>query len=148
MTSFELDLLSRHLELSPEETAALLPTPLHSIADLGGGPDDCPHLPWWLAAGEPVLVLIGADVDTLAVAVPRIEWNSQTPVMVATSCAWRVLDEPTEVIRQWFRDHAASALRSRTASFRRCHRCGDLTPPEHRLGAICHSCAQADGVVF
>lgn len=41
---------------------------------------------------------------------------------------------------------AAAARRRR--SFRKCSSCGNLTPPEHRTGSVCHSCMEAQGTVF
>ena len=137
------------LSLSPAALAELLPAPVWTLPDTfdPGGPDlECD---WWLAAGDHALVVVGVSADRLVVAIPRIRWESQSPVVEGASSEVLSPDEAADELSAKFRTLVAGAIHRRRSGFRRCRRCTTLTAPEHMFGGgICQGCAQDDGVVF
>lgn len=103
----------------------------------------------WLAAGDPILVLVGMAVATheAVVAEPMVTWHSQSPVVTVVRDARCRLDD--DGLENWLEAEINSAKRSRQTTFRTCDRCSRDTPPEWMLDdGLCQTCSEQDGVVF
>lgn len=100
----------------------------------------------WLAAGEPVEVLVGYSSGQVVVAAPCVRWCSQTPVICVATSESRAIDAGLE---RWLSERVPVMRERRMATFVSCERCRRTTPPEWMLDdGLCQGCAQDDGVVF
>jgi len=114
------------------------------LADLQG---DLPGEVLWLAAGHPILVLVGAASGEAVVAVPKITWDGPyTPVLGVVSEKRHQLGEDLAV---WLATEISVARTAREATFSTCVRCEERLGPESMQDdGLCQSCATQDGVVF
>ena len=109
--------------------------------------DSSTHLP------EVVLTLVDGDWRdrNIEVARPSVYWDGPgCPVAVRNRSGSISIDPTSKSAAQ---EVIAAILKSRErcrATFRRCGECGEMNPPEHRLGEdLCHGCAQENhGLVF
>jgi hypothetical protein len=106
-----------------------------------------PHVTELVIDGERGLVVL-VTAEAFELRLPTIEWTAGTHAPVETSRLWRRLTadrlSDAELAAQIDRARAA-----RAAEFVACRYCERRTPPEHRIGDVCHSCAeQHEDVVF
>jgi hypothetical protein len=102
----------------------------------------------WFAAGSPVLVLLAVGPGGITVAEPKVEWDSQTPVLRVRDSTHHDHGDTAGI------DEALQmAAAMRKARFDTCAECHELLPPEHLGGwddsIVCHGCMTRNhGVVF
>lgn len=141
----------------PSEDAALLA----ALLDINLATtflDLLPGVPWrpeldlaadglWIAAGDPILVLVGGVSGEAVVAVPKITWHGpHTPVLGVASETRRELGDDLAV---WLATEISAAKTLREATFRTCVRSEERLGPESmHVDGLCQSCASQDGVVF
>ncbi len=129
------------LDLLPGEP--WLPQPVDLAELQGEQPDDVV----WLAAGNPILVLVGAAPGEAVVAVPKIAWHGpHTLVLGVVSVKRHKIGDDLAV---WLATEISAARTLREATFTICVRCQQRLGPESmHVDGLCQSCATQDGVVF
>lgn len=101
--------------------------------------------------GDPFEVVVRVGPRGIEVSPYQQRWEGPgTPVAFARPevvVAWAEFDSSDDGSARLV-DALADSRAIRRRTFRHCSRCGTSTPPEHRAGQLCHSCMEADGVVF
>ncbi len=138
--------LAEVIGADPAVLRDLLPPDVLPVAPPDAAPSTQGHDFSWLAAGDPVEILVGYSSSEVVVAAPDIRWDGHVPVMCVADAETRSLGCG---LMQWFSDQVVAMRSQRTATFVACGRCRRSTPPEWMLDdELCQRCADEDGVVF
>ena len=128
-----------------DEVRRLLPDPLREERQLDGS--------FVIVGGDPGEVIVRISGGTVSIALYQIRWDGPcTPVVYSKRLAslnWKRL--PAISTMMTLRELIESARELRRSNYRKCERCGEMTPPEGMLGEfnVCHSCGERYmGVTF
>lgn len=135
--------LAELLSLDVEVVRRMLPTPVLGVAVEGSTGT-------WFGAGDPIIVLVGLDVDTVRVAEPEIRWvGPHSPVLHARGVVELSRDAAIGNGIGTLAAEMRRASATRMSRFATCVECGELTPPEWlHSPTLCDSCAERNhGVV-
>jgi hypothetical protein len=127
-----------------KELRKLLPGPVREEKSLDGSVV--------LVGGDPGEAIVRVGRKKLSIAVYSVRWEGpHTPTVKPQHLAtlsWRRL--PATTLLMTLHGLARAAKDIRTATYRRCERCGETKPPEWMHdGSTCQSCAERHlGVVY
>jgi hypothetical protein len=93
-------------------------------------------------------VVLIVTAEALELRLPTVEWTRGAYGPASTSRLWKRVTWRDDLTPERVRQLVDAAIAKRRAEFKPCRYCGREVPPEHRLGKVCHGCAERhEGVV-